>query len=296
MRDFREHGDEKDALIFALGAAGGFALGLLLSGRIQPKQRAQALGGAVGRRVRDLRDVAARLRPARLRREPVERTDLTMLEDAVLAAFVADEVLGERGIDIGAISRGIIELSGTVHSEAEAERAVRLARRTRGVTTVVNRLAVTRAETNTGGDGAEDVTEMAEWQGRRGGMGRRRQGRQTDPDRSDDSRHIAAVALEDADRAQFADEGYGRYPRNAERPEPPRRGKKPRYDEDELDNQTPAKAKAGIIDEDQPSGAPTVPVGEGAKPGVELALEAADVPVKPHGKAARGGSGSGSAE
>lgn len=289
MGYLRERSDNQDALIFALGATGGFALGLLLSGRVQPRERARAIGGAVGRRVRDLRDMAGRLRPARLERAPLERSDLTALEDAVIAAFLADDILGERGINIGAISAGIVELSGSVSTEEEAERAVRLARRTRGVNTVVNRLEIedqTRRAAAGNGDDAEDVTEMAEWQGRRGGMGRRRQGRQTDPDRSDDSRHIREDAVEDADRAQFADEGYGRYPRNAERPEPPRRGKKPRFDEDELDNQTPAKKKAGIIDEDQPAGAPTIPVGEGLKPGVELALEAADVPVKPHGAAA----------
>jgi hypothetical protein len=51
MWEFRERDDAddfaQDALIFALGAAGGFALGLLLSGRVQPaKARVQEWGNS----------------------------------------------------------------------------------------------------------------------------------------------------------------------------------------------------------------------------------------------------------
>src|SRR5919202_827322 len=57
-------------------------------------------------------------------------------------AFRNDPVLSERAIDIGAIGDGIIELSGWVDSEEEAELATTVARGTPGVDTVVNRLTV----------------------------------------------------------------------------------------------------------------------------------------------------------
>ncbi|HET6231346.1 MAG TPA: BON domain-containing protein [Longimicrobiaceae bacterium] len=324
MWEFRERDDAddfaQDALIFALGAAGGFALGLLLSGRVQPaKARVQEWGNSVRERAGGLRDrasdlreragglrerargVAATLRPGRLRRAAgagAGTGELSQLEDRVIAAFLEDEVLSMRGIDVGAISDGIVELSGSVWTEDESDRAVAAARRVSGVATVVNRMEVEEQSRRRAGvvaaaghvavddDEDDDATGLsAEWTGRNSGMGRRRQGAQTEPDRSDDSRHNSEVALENADRSQFEDEGYTSRPRVGARPEArPRPGQTPHYREDELDNQSPYGKHAPVNLTEQPQELNSDSrVGDAPKPGVELALEASDVPVKPHG-------------
>src|SRR5690606_40397343 len=119
-----EPGYGRGALTFALGAAGGLALGLLLVRSLPTPQRPSR----IGRELRDrARTGAGRLRPARLRRMGAEQRELTALEDRVLEAFFGDSVLGDRGVDIGAISPGIIELSGSVWTEEEADHAVRIA-------------------------------------------------------------------------------------------------------------------------------------------------------------------------
>jgi len=339
MWEIRERQDEgdlrQDALTFVLGAAGGFALGLLLSGRVKPaasraRERAgQKVGELRGRAEEQLRGradelrgraeglrgragefrtraetmraraagVAAAFRPGRLRRATRDQDELTRLEDAVLDAFLADEVLGERGIDVGAISRGIIELSGSVYTGDEADRAVRLAQRVAGVDTVVNRLDVEDDGHRRGRFPLRDedaARRETEWTGLNSGMGRRRQGRQTDPDRTDDSRHIQEVSLEHTDRSEFELETGHSRPRNAERPEV-QDGRPSNFREDELDNQDPTgphthaspRAPTGSDLNSQSR------VGEGPKPGTELRLEAADLPVKPHGDNPRAGGASG---
>jgi BON domain len=279
-----EGGRAGEAIVFALGAAGGFALGLLFSGRMPDSAGVREAGARLRERAAD---VARTLGPGRLRRELREQVALTGLEDAVLDAFLRDEVLSDRPIDVGAISRGIIELSGSVRSAAEAARAVQLAREVDGVETVVNRMDVEEPRPRRGGtaSGDEGMTG-GEWTGREVGMGRRRQGHETDPDRPDDSRQQKTEALEDADRVQFADEGYGRDPRVAERPDPGDPLERTRYREDELDNQSPY-GKHAVPAVEQPQAMHShARVGEGIKPGTELALEAADVPVKPHSREA----------
>lgn len=284
--DQREFGTE--ALPFVVGAIGGLALGLLLSGRARP-QGALTLGGELRQRARG---AAARLRPARRHKLIGEQTELTSLEDAVLDAFLTDEVLRERGIDVGAISRGIIELSGSVWTEKEADRAVHLAGRVAGVDTVVDRLeienevrhleAIRRRREN--GDPA--LTETR-WEGRRIGMGTRRQGRETDPDRPDDSQHQEERALEEADRDQWTSEGLAaKNPRMTERPDDERAGNRSRYREDQLDNQDPhGKHGTRTLDRQPQELNSAARVGEAPKPGTELRLESADLPVKPHGHA-----------
>ena len=55
-----------------------------------------------------------------------------------------------------------------------------------------------------------------------------------------------------------------------------------RYREDELDNQDPY-GKHAVSTPEQPQAMHSHSrVGEGLKPGTELALEGSDVPVKPH--------------
>ena len=287
MRVFQEPDSDngRNALTFTLGAVGGLAIGMLLSRRAAPEQFNRLSTGLRER----AKTVARRLRPARLRRMAVEQEELTGLEDQVLDVFLADAVISERGIDVGAISHGIIELSGSVWTEEEADRAVHLANSVAGVNTVVNRLDVEsearyRDRNHMQVDDADEF-DGAEWTGRMVGMNRRRQGRQTDPDQSDDSQSQTTKALRDADLSQYEDEDIAY--------EQPRVGRRPEvadpwqvnFDEDELDNQDPhGKHAAYTLDEQPQELNSNARVGEGMKPGEHLALEHSDLPLKPHGE------------
>lgn len=263
-----------NALAAAAGVAGGLALGVLLSTRLRSRDQPESDPG-LGQRVRD---VAWRARPGRLLRPDEDQARLDALEDEVLEAFLADERTGRQAIEIGAISRGIIELSGTVPTDDDADHAVRLAGRVAGVHSVINRLEI---ET-TPGRASRGAGELQRQGGAMNiGMGRRRQGGETDPDRPDDSQHIRTEALEDADRSQFEDEGFGDRPRNAERPEVQAENRTD-FGEDQLDNQDPHGKHARVTLDAAPQELNAEgQIGEGLKPGVELALEQADVPVKP---------------
>jgi hypothetical protein len=287
MRVFQEPESDngRNALTFTLGAVGGLAIGMLLSRRATPEQF-----GRIGTGLRErAKTVARRLRPARLRRMAVEQEELTGLEDLVLDAFLADSVLSERGIDVGAISHGIIELSGSVWTEEEADRAVHLANSIAGVNTVVNRLDVEsearyRERNRLDVDDA-DQYEGSEWTGRMVGMNRRRQGRQTDPDQPDDSQPQTTKALRNADLQQFEDEDIAyEQPRVQRRPESADPWQV-NFDEDELDNQDPhGKHAAYTLDEPPQELNSAARVGEGLKSGEHLALEHSDAPLKPHGE------------
>ena len=272
-------------LAYTLGALGGLALGAFL---------ARSFGGAAIRsassRFRGDEGGAEPSRPGRLQRPPQVQDELLLLEDAVLDAFLDDEVLAERGIDVGAISEGIVELSGSVFTRGEAAHAVAVAQGVQGVATVVNRMDIVaeRERLHPRFDDTDDEGfEMsgAEWTGNQAGMGRRRQGSDTDPDRPDDSRHQIQEAIEQADRAQFADEGHYGWPRVGEREEV-QEANRTNFSEDELDNQSPY-GKHAVPQGNQDDGPPQAlnsqsRVGEGLKPGVELRLESADLPLKPH--------------
>lgn len=278
---------ERNALTFGLGALGGLAIGLLLAQRQRP-QRVGQLGSELRDRVRgQAESVARRLRPGRLRRIAGDQRDLTDLEDRVLDAFLADNTLGERGIDVGAISRGILELSGSVWTRDEAERAVRVASGIPGVETVVNRLDI-EEELEQGrrrrSNGREQGQGETQWQGRMVGMGRRRQGSETDPDRPDDSQLQTDEALREADEEQWQEEEISfENPVTAARPEAQSARGRTDYDEDELDNQDPHGKHARYTLDEQPQELNTsARVGEGLKTGTHLRLEHADVPKKPH--------------
>jgi hypothetical protein len=224
-----------------------------------------------------------------VRRAPRDQHALMALEDAVLDAFLGDEMLRDCGIDVGAISRGIVELSGSVWTREEAQRAMSVAHGVEGVETVVNRMEIEaeRGRLHPRDDFDAEGLKMsgAEWTGHQSGMGRRRQGSDTDPARPDDSQFQREEALEQADRAQFADEGHYGQPRVGERDEV-QEANRTNFREDELDNQSPY-GKHAVPQGDQDNGPPQAMnsesrVGEGLKPGTELALEAADLPVKPH--------------
>jgi hypothetical protein len=118
--------------------------------------------------------------------EPLDASE--ELEERVLEAFRNDPILSERAIDIGAIDDGIVELTGWVNADDEAQQAVVVARGVPGVETVVNRLSV-RAEEDLFDeladryeDGDPSLTE-GQWEGQSVGTGRRRQGSSAEIDR-----------------------------------------------------------------------------------------------------------------
>ncbi|HEX6373089.1 MAG TPA: BON domain-containing protein [Longimicrobium sp.] len=282
-----EEAGGRRGLMYALGTIGGLAIGALVL-------RGLGLQEAVEREApappepRQRTQPAAQFRAVGVRRAPRDQEALMALEDAVLEAFLQDRALRECGIDVGAISRGIVELSGSVWTRAEAHRAISVARGVEGVETVVNRMEIEEErERLHPRDDSDEGSEMSgEWTGHQSGMGSRRQGDQTDPSRPDDSHVMREDSLEQADRSQFADEGLHSQPRVSD----PHDGPAPNptnFREDELDNQSPF-GKHAVPQGSREDGPPQAMnsqsrVGEGLKPGTELALEAADVPVKPHG-------------
>jgi len=229
--------DESDrrqaVLTFAVGAGAGLAIGLVLSrrGRRSTRQAQDEF--------RERFDTGARYTASGIS-DAVADPQLTGLEDAVLDAFLGDPVLSERGIDVGAVSRGIVELSGSVYTENEAERAVRVASGVAGVQTVVNRIEVEEQA-----ESLEDARRRLEsgdpalnemrWEGRTVGMGRMRQGQQTEPDRPDDSKHLRDRALAEADRDQWVEEASG----DDEERLAARGGTETSFKESELDHQDP---------------------------------------------------------
>jgi hypothetical protein len=76
--------------------------------------------------------------PAATRDRSTERA----LEARVLDAFLDDEILRDRPVDIAAVGNGVIELTGTVRSLDEAARAASCARRVAGVSMVLNRVQI----------------------------------------------------------------------------------------------------------------------------------------------------------
>ncbi|HEX7049787.1 MAG TPA: BON domain-containing protein [Longimicrobiales bacterium] len=158
---FRNRGGDGNGSVRAalVGAATGLAAGLVLGWR----------GGAARRHERDLERLEARLRDA----------------------LRGDEILGRREIEPGALTWGIVELSGSVRDEEEAERAVRIAERVPGVRTVLNRLDIRileehLADTRRRGEAGEPALHETHWYGMGVGTGPRRQGERTDPDRPSD--------------------------------------------------------------------------------------------------------------
>ena len=75
-------------------------------------------------------------------REAWQGRERTRIEDRVLDTLWGDARLARREIDVDEIDPGRIELSGTVRTQDERERAVRLTAAVKGVTVVTDRLDV----------------------------------------------------------------------------------------------------------------------------------------------------------
>lgn len=198
------------ALYVAVGALAGLAAGMLIAQRYGGLS---AIGERVSRGVRDRigdrfgetlgkRFGADREREAAGFRdrgmeahdydeEPLDDEEYgdegEELEERVLEAFRNDLTLAERAIDIGAIGRGIIELTGWVHADDESHHAVTVTRGVPGVDTVVNRLVVREEEERLDDSSRRyrqgEAEPSARWEGQGVGTGRTRQGTSGDPGR-----------------------------------------------------------------------------------------------------------------
>ena len=214
----------RSALYLAIGAAAGFAAGVLmaerfggfkgLTDRIKDTLGAGG-GGSEEEEEFDYEgldedefdpDFDADLTPSKSSLNGTEE-----LEERVLEAFRNDPILSERAIDIGAVEDGIIELTGWVNSDDESHQAVVIARGVPGVETVVNRLAIRTDEdlfddaAHRYEDGDPAFTER-HWEGQQVGTGRRRQGNSTEIDRHADPRSV----LEDRSLKEDSVHGSGR--------------------------------------------------------------------------------------
>ena len=215
MSPFRYRDEESNvasALYVALGALAGFAAGVVVAQQyggfsgLTSKIRDRIGGLRNGTGVEDEEDEAQLGAHAHDHEydedddyEYDDESDDTPLnateelEERVLEAFRNDPVLSERAIDIGAIDDGIVELTGWVNADDEAQQAVVVARGVPGVDTVVNRLSV-RAEEDLYDeladryeDGDPSLTG-GQWEGQSVGTGQRRQGTSAEVDRHEDPR------------------------------------------------------------------------------------------------------------
>ena len=206
---FAEEEDEEEsssrtALLIAVGAAAGFAAGVLMAERfggfkgLTDRIKDTFGGGTEGEEDFDYEGLDED------EFDPDFDDDFDTpkgslngteeLEERVLEAFRNDPTLSERAIDIGAVEDRIIELTGWVLSEDESHQAVVIARGVPGVDTVVNRLKIRTDEdlfedaAHHYEDGDPTFTER-HWEGQQIGTGRRRQGTSEEIDRHADPRN-----------------------------------------------------------------------------------------------------------
>ena len=199
-----DESSSRTALLIAVGAAAGFAAGVLMAERfggfkgLTDRIKDTFGGGTEGEEDFDYEGLDED------EFDPDFDEDIDTpkgslngseeLEERVLEAFRNDPTLSERAIDIGAVEDGIIELTGWVNSEDESHQAVVIARGVPGVETVVNRLTIRTDEdlfddaAHRYEDGDPAFTER-HWEGQQLGTGRRRQGTSEEIDRHADPKN-----------------------------------------------------------------------------------------------------------
>ncbi|HJP84512.1 MAG TPA: BON domain-containing protein [Gemmatimonadaceae bacterium] len=202
-----EDSSARNAILIAIGAAAGFAAGVLMAERfggfkgLTDRLKDSLGGGGEGDDEEEF-DYEG-LDEDEFDPDFDDESDTPTgsldgaedLEERVLEAFRNDPTLSERAIDIGAVEDGIIELTGWVNSDDEAHQAVAVASGTPGVETVVNRLSIGRDEAlfddaaNRYENGDPTFTER-HWEGQQVGTGRRRQGTSDEIDRHADPRNV----------------------------------------------------------------------------------------------------------
>ncbi len=125
---------------------------------------------------------------------------LAGLEEDVVELLRGDERISGQPIEVAALARGIVELSGRVETQEDSDRAMAVAQRATGVRTVLNRLDVVEdseraAQARRRPEGPGTPRADTRWTGLGVGMGRRRQSRETDPARRDDRVDLVQEAL-----------------------------------------------------------------------------------------------------
>jgi hypothetical protein len=215
-----EESSSRTALFIAIGAAAGFAAGVLMAERFGgfkglTDRLKDSFGGGTGEEEEEFDyegldddefdpDFDEEMDSPKASLNGVEE-----LEERVLEAFRNDPILSERAVDIGALEDGIIELTGSVNSEEESRQANVIARGVPGVETVVNRLAIGADEqlfddaAHRYEDGDPALTER-HWEGQQVGTGRRRQGNSSEIDRHADPRNVLEDRSLKEDRAFMA--------------------------------------------------------------------------------------------
>lgn len=202
MPPFRFREDERSStgtmLGVLAGAIAGFAVGMLVAQRIggfggvRARLRRRA-GEGEGEYPQQAFEAAAEEEFEEYEPDELVEEGDAILEHRVLEVFRHDPILSERAIDIGSAGEGVIELTGWVDTDDEAEHAVTVARGVPEVDTVVNRLAVGDREDRYDDaarryEEGEAALSEARWEGNRMGTGRRRQGSSADVDRHADPR------------------------------------------------------------------------------------------------------------
>ncbi len=218
-----EESSSRNALYIAIGAAAGFAAGVLMAERFGGfKGLTDRIKDTFGGGSEELETEEEEFDYEGIDEDEFDpdfdedldtpKTSLNgveELEDRVLEAFRNDPTLSERAIDIGAVEDGIIELTGSVNAEDEAHQAVVVARGVPGVDTVVNRLVIRTDEElfDTAAhhyeDGDPPFTER-HWDGQAVGTGRRRQGNSDEIDRHADPKNILEDRSLSEDKAFLA--------------------------------------------------------------------------------------------
>ena len=201
-----EESSSRTAIYFAIGAAAGFAAGVLMAERFGgfkglTDRIKDTFGGGTEGEEEDFdyegldEDEFDPDFDEELDTPKASLNGAEELEERVLEAFRNDPTLSERAIDIGAVEDGIIELTGWVNSEEEAHQAVVVARGVPGVATVVNRLGI-RTDENLFDDAAHHYQDgdppftERHWDGQQVGTGRRRQGTSEEIDRHADPKNV----------------------------------------------------------------------------------------------------------
>ena len=201
-----EDSSARNAILIAIGAAAGFAAGVLMAERfggfkgLTDRLKDSFGGGAEGEEEEEFDYEGLDEDEFDPDFEDNSEGSASLdgaeeLEERVLEAFRNDPTLSERAVDIGALEDGIIELTGWVNSDDESRQAVAVASGTPGVETVVNRLSIRRDEelfdeaTRHYEEGDPAFTER-HWEGQQVGTGRRRQGNSAEIDRHADPRNV----------------------------------------------------------------------------------------------------------
>src|SRR5687768_16433591 len=143
-----DESSSRSALYIAIGAAAGFAAGVLMAERMGgfrglTDRIRDTFGGGSGEEEDDFDyeglDDGDEFDPDFDDDFDTPSASLDgeeELEERVLEAFRNDPILSERAVDIGAVEERIIELTGWVNSDEESHQAVAVARGVPGVETV----------------------------------------------------------------------------------------------------------------------------------------------------------------